>query len=88
MEAPDYEINDDYDVRHKGSGEYLQQHTNGKGTDFRFVILNSFGKWVNRSVKVLLENARKYENQGDISDGALGEDYGGTNLRDLYRRKS
>jgi hypothetical protein len=88
MEAPDYEINEEYDVRYRNSGEYIQHRTNGKGTDFRFVVLNAFGKWIHRSVKVLLENARKYENQGDNCDGTLGEGNGGANLRSQYRRKS
>ena len=60
-EAPNYEINDEGTVRHKASGRIVKHRDNGKGTDYRYVVLSAFGKVIGRSIKQLIETGRKYQ---------------------------
>lgn len=71
-EAPNYEVNDDGEVRHKPSGRSVKQHLRSPGPYGVQVQLSANGKTIGRSVKSLVETGRKYQgvDDGKVEDGS------------------
>lgn len=59
-EAPNYEVNDEGQVRHIASGRAVR-HRQTDPNHAPHVILSSYGKTIKRRVQDLVESGRKYQ---------------------------